>query len=898
MTSAKQRTLLAVLLTEANRPVPSGRLADAAWGESPPAPATLRWHVHHVRQALGGDRLTRRPEGYLLTVHPGELDAERFERLCASAADLDDPARIAEVLGGALALWRGPAYADLPGEAVGEEAARLEELRLRAVEQRAESMLALGRAEETVEGLAAAVAAHPLRERLREQLMRALRLAGRRADALRSYQEARALLAEELGIEPGRGLRELNAEMLREESPVAAGRPAQLPPDVFPFTGRAAELSALDGAPPLIVISGTGGVGKTGLAVHWAHRVADRYPDGQFYVDLRGQAAPLDPADVLERFCNALGVTRLPAGLEERTALYRSLLHDRRMLILLDNAAGAAQVRPLLPGAGGCCVVVTGRRRFDGLVAGEGALPLQLDVLPPQEAAALVARLASRERPEGGARREQEESLSRVAALCDGLPLALRIAGARLATRPGWTVQDMAARLERERRRLDELRAGELDVRAGLELSHRALSGAERTLFERLGLLDLPGGYAPWITAALLDSSTEEAADLLERLADAQLVLPLGTDPAGQERYRFHDLIRLFARERADAAMKPAVRREALSRAFEAFLALAEEAVSRDYLDGFIPFHGEAPRWRPTPEVSATVLAEPLAWLEAERRTLTGLVERSAELGLTTHCWDLALSGVRLYELRGYLDDWRATARLALGACRAHGDRKGENAMLVSLGALATLERRYAEARPLLTEALPEVSGHTRILALVNLASVERRTGRPEAALPLYEEALALVRQTQDPPALGLTLCFMSGVHEDLGRYTEAEELLAGVPTFGIGRIEVEVSTRLGRIALRRGEHARAHELYRTVVEIAGSWGDLAHVAMGLEGKGKALAGMGRTREAAAVLSEAARLSAGVGESARAEEIRGVLDRLTAARADQSEEGRASSSSG
>ncbi|GAA3305497.1 hypothetical protein GCM10020219_000090 [Nonomuraea dietziae] len=234
VTSAKQRTLLAVLLTEANRPVPSDRLADAAWGESPPAPATLRWHVHHVRQALGGDRLTRRPEGYLLTVHPGELDAERFERLCASAADLDDPARIAEVLGEALALWRGPAYADLPGKAVGEEAARLEELRLRAVEQRAESMLALGRAEETVEGLAAAVAAHPLRERLREQLMRVLRLAGRRADALRSYREARELLAEELGIEPGRGLRELNAEMLREESPRAAGRPAQLPPTSSP----------------------------------------------------------------------------------------------------------------------------------------------------------------------------------------------------------------------------------------------------------------------------------------------------------------------------------------------------------------------------------------------------------------------------------------------------------------------------------------------------------------------------------------------------------------------------------------------------------------------------------------------------------------------------------------
>ncbi|MFD1939486.1 BTAD domain-containing putative transcriptional regulator [Nonomuraea mangrovi] len=877
LTSAKQRTLLAVLLAGANRPVPPDRLADAAWGEAPPSPATLRWHVHHLRQALGGDRVTREPGGYLLIVRDGELDAARFEELCARAAG-SGPAEVARLLSEAMGLWRGPAYADLPGDALTEEVARLEELRLLAAEQRAEAMLALDRADELTADLAALVAAHPLRERLRELLMRALRLAGRRADALRVHQEGRDVLVAELGIEPGRRLRELHEEILREEDPVPAVRPAQLPPDVYAFTGRAAELDAMDGDAPLVVISGAGGVGKTGLAVHWAHRAAHRYPDGQLYVDLRGQADPLDPADVLERFSHALGVTRPPSGLDERSALFRSLVRDRRMLILLDNASGAAQVRPLLPGTARCRVVVTGRRRFDGLVAGEGAKPVQLDVLPQGEAAALVARIASREP-------SAERPLSRVAELCDGLPLALRIAGARLATRPGWTAEDLAGRLEEERRRLDELRAGDLDVRAGFELGYRHLPAPERTLFERLGLLDLPGGFAPWIVAALMDVQVEQAGDLLERLADAQLVQPLGADPSGQERYRFHDLIRLFARERATAAMDAPARAAVLGRAFETFLALADEAYSRDYLDGFIPFHGDAPRRRAEPEAVARMLGDPLAWLEAERRTLTGLVARAAELGMTTHCWDLALSGVRLYEISGYLDDWRATTLLALRACRTKSDRRGENAMLVSLGALETIERRYDQARPLLTEALPGLSGHTRILALVNLASVERRTGRAAESLALYDEALALVRESGDAPALALTLCFLSGAYEDLGRYEAAEDLLAGVPALGIGRVEIEVAIRLAKIALRRGDHARAYELFSAVVDKAGGWRDRVNVAMGKEGVGKALAGLGRRREAVEVLTEAIRLSAAVGENARALEIRNFLDALAGDRA-------------
>ncbi|WP_344843695.1 AfsR/SARP family transcriptional regulator [Nonomuraea dietziae] len=588
MTSAKQRTLLAVLLTEANRPVPSDRLADAAWGESPPAPATLRWHVHHVRQALGGDRLTRRPEGYLLTVHPGELDAERFERLCASAADLDDPRPDRRgPRRGARAVARAPPTPTWPTR-------RPSASRRRGWRSCGWPPSSGGRWPCSTSGATARATAelqphllaHPLRERLRELLMRALHQAGRRADALRLYRDGRELLAGELGIEPGGALRELHAEILREEPPPVSVRPAQLPPDVFAFTGRQAELAVLDdlleseGSARVAAVSGVGGVGKTGLAVRWAHRVAHRFPDGQLYADLGGR----DPGEVLERFLAALGVMRVPEGLDQRAALYRGLASSRRLLVLLDNAADSAQVGPLLPASPCCFAVVTGRSRFEGLVAGVGARPVPLEVLSSGQAATLLGRVA---------RVDPDEALA-LAELCDRLPLALRIAGARLVTRPGWTPRRLADRLEQERRRLDELRAGELDVRASFEVSHRDLPAPERVLFELLGLVEAPD-FAPWTAAALMDLPLAEAAELMEQLAEAQLVQQLGFDEAGQERYRFHDLVRIFARERALESMARAEREAALDRVLGCLLALGEEAYLREYAGGFRLARGDAP---------------------------------------------------------------------------------------------------------------------------------------------------------------------------------------------------------------------------------------------------------------------------------------------------------------
>ncbi|MBB3728086.1 AfsR/SARP family transcriptional regulator [Nonomuraea dietziae] len=872
MTSAKQRTLLAVLLTEANRPVPSDRLADAAWGESPPAPATLRWHVHHVRQALGGDRLTRRPEGYLLTVHPGELDAERFERLCASAADLDDPARIAEVLGEALALWRGPAYADLADAApVGIEASRLEELRLAAVERRALALLDLGRDGEATAELQPHLLAHPLRERLRELLMRALHQAGRRADALRLYRDGRELLAGELGIEPGGALRELHAEILREEPPPVSVRPAQLPPDVFAFTGRQAELAVLDdlleseGSARVAAVSGVGGVGKTGLAVRWAHRVAHRFPDGQLYADLGGR----DPGEVLERFLAALGVMRVPEGLDQRAALYRGLASSRRLLVLLDNAADSAQVGPLLPASPCCFAVVTGRSRFEGLVAGVGARPVPLEVLSSGQAATLLGRVA---------RVDPDEALA-LAELCDRLPLALRIAGARLVTRPGWTPRRLADRLEQERRRLDELRAGELDVRASFEVSHRDLPAPERVLFELLGLVEAPD-FAPWTAAALMDLPLAEAAELMEQLAEAQLVQQLGFDEAGQERYRFHDLVRIFARERALESMARAEREAALDRVLGCLLALGEEAYLREYAGGFRLARGDAPRWRLQGEV---LPAHPMGWLAAERATLMAWVRQAAAMGRVAACWDLALFSVRLYELTGNMSDWRESSTIALELCREHGDSYGAAVMLVSLGSLELFEKRYEPARDLLVQALPEIEGPYRALTLGNLGLTERALGAAETALSHMTEAREIALHEGDRATESLMLSHMAAVHHEAGRRDTAQAILGWAATVaeGIRRPQAVIRFIAARMANDRGEYERAERLSAEVLAELATIGDRRLEPSVMAVRARSMRGQGRIEEAAACARDALAMARALGDANAEQEYARLLDSLS-----------------
>ena len=591
----KQQVVLAALLLHANQVVPAGWLVEQLWGTQPPATArkTLQSLVLRLRRALPPGTLLTREPGYLLRVEADQLDLSCFQQLvgeAATAAAEGDSGRAAQRLREALALWRGPALAGVDSDALQQtEVPRLEELRLGALEARVDAELRLGRHAELVGELRALVAEHPLRERFWEQLMLALYRAGRQAEALDAYRQLRRRLVEELGIEPSPPVQRLQREILnaapglaladttaspaegaraRPGQGMAAVVPRQLPPDAASFTGRERELERLcellsgggqRGAVPIVALDGAAGVGKSAVAARAAHQLAGQFPDGQLYADLQGATpglAPLPPLEVLSRFLRAFGVDgqRLPVNVEEAAALFRSLAAGRRLLLVLDNAATAEQVRPLLPASPSCAVLVTSRQLLSGI---HGAEHLHLDVLPADEAVRLLGHLAGPERIAA-----EPEAAVALAQLCGYLPLALRIAGARLAARPAWPVRALVERLADERRRLDELSLGDLAVRTSLQVSYHALDPQVARLFRLLGLLDGPDVGVP-VVAALLDQPVEATEAALERLVDARLLESLAPG-----RYRFHDLLRLFARERAAAEEPPPARAAALTRAF------------------------------------------------------------------------------------------------------------------------------------------------------------------------------------------------------------------------------------------------------------------------------------------------------------------------------------------
>ncbi|MCP3805262.1 NB-ARC domain-containing protein [Allokutzneria sp. A3M-2-11 16] len=452
----KQRVALAILLSRANRPVRTAELVGQLWGDEPPpsAAANLQSYLAGLRKVLedgGAPRLPASRGGYLLRVEPGELDAERFERLAAeggAALAAGEAGLALDRLTRALELWRGAVLEDLPlPPALEAEAARLTQLRLDATEDRFSALLALGRHDVAAAELPPVTSAHPLRERLWELEMRALHRCGRQGDALATYRRAEVLLREELGVEPGAALRELRRRILDGDLSLNPARasavlPRQLPLAVPDFLGREEELARLDAEPgPIVVITGAAGIGKTALALHWAHRAAERFPDGQLHVDLRGGAAPLD---VLTAFLVSLGVpvTEVPASVDAAAALFRSALADRRMLIMVDDADSADQIRPLLPGTAPCTVVVTSRNRLSGLVAVQGASRVELGPLPSADSIALLGRVTGEAlvMTEYGAAEE-------IVRLCGGNPLAVRIAG---ANRCGQSLREHARDLSTE----------------------------------------------------------------------------------------------------------------------------------------------------------------------------------------------------------------------------------------------------------------------------------------------------------------------------------------------------------------------------------------------------------------------------------------------------------------
>ena len=493
-------------------------------------------------------------------------------------------------------------------------------------------------------------------------------------------------------------------------------------------------------------IAGKAGVGKTALAVRVAHRLRPRFPDGQLYVNLRGaEAQALDPAEVLAGFLRALGVEGavIPEGLEERVRLYRSRLADRRVLVVLDNAASEAQVRPLLPGSHGCAVLVTSRARLGGL---EAAHSLTLDVLDPDQAVALLAKLAG-----PGRVAAEPEAAQQIVRLCGWLPLAVRIAGARLAGRPHWRLALLAERLADEHRRLDELATGDLEVRASVALSYHGRGEQERRLFRLLGLLAAPS-FPAWVAAALLDIGLAEAEGLLERLVDAQLVEAAGQDQAGQLRYRLHDLLRVYARERLHAEEPASAQQASLERVLQAYLTLAEQADALLEPSGLNHYGGDPARGPRDHPAAAIVERDPLGWLEAERASLVAAVEQACDAGLGELGWRLADALAGFFQLRAHWDDWQHTHALALAAARRAGDRDAEGRVLASLADLhvvsAARSRTPAAAcsRAWRRSGRP-ATGVGSCRACWASAAIDRRQGRFGDAAARFEQSLAGFRE-------------------------------------------------------------------------------------------------------------------------------------------------------
>jgi DNA-binding SARP family transcriptional activator len=804
--SPVMRGLLGVLLLAGGRPLTTEQLIDLVWADR--ADRTGRGSVQAAVSRLR-DWLGRLPggappieydgAGYRLVVPAEAVDLGRFWSLVNQAAK-SDAARRCELLDTALGLRRGPILADL--DRSGALVHEAEDGIRRAAVAFAEAAVAAGRPGSAIPRLSTLAEEHPLDESLQASLIELLSVDGRPADALRHYQKVRERINDEIGVEPGARVRRAYLTVLardRDHVPgplveTAMPSPAQLPPGLADFTGRDAQVELLSaaleetGTPAVAAISGMGGVGKTALAVHVAHRLAARFTGGQLYADLGNGA---EPAQVLGGFLAALGIAAhaIPEPLEERTALFRSLLAGRRVLVLLDNAASERQVRPLLPGAPGSALIVTSRARLAGL---ESARPIELEVFDAHEATGLLARIAGAQRIAA-----EPEAAAEIARLCAYVPLAVRIAGARLAGRRHWNLADLATRLGDERRRLDELSAGDLAVRAGFAISYARLPAVTRDLFRRLGLLNV-ADFGGWVAAALLDASTESAQTHLETLVDAHFLTVGGIDPTGRLRYRFHDLVRLYARERAQDEDPPGVRTAALTRAFGAWLALSERAAEQMPGPCYAAIHGDAPRW-PLPEaLTGVVLRDPSAWFDAEWAALVATAAQAGELGLDEFAWDLAACLEKYFDVRVMTAEWRATHERAMELCRSTGNRRGEAVLLRGLIEVTTwtsedpsgtaMATMYERSRRLLTmfEELGEPRGMSD--ALVNCAWSLVAEGDPDEALAVAGRALTLARD-----------------HDHLGGQARAHHLM-GIAC-GTPRIEdaIEHLTRTLQLARELG---------------------------------------------------------------------------------------------
>jgi DNA-binding SARP family transcriptional activator/Tfp pilus assembly protein PilF len=926
----RQQAVLGILAMRANRVISRGELVDAVWGQDPPASAEggIYTYVAGLRRVIEPNRSLRGPgrvlvssgAGYVLHLVPGQPDAVAFEQDLGRARQMrktGDLAGAVVALNSALSLWRGIAFAGVPGPFAETERVRLGELRSNAAEERADVLLSLGRHEEVLPDLTAMVADHPLRERMRGLLMIALYRCGRHAEALRVFAEGRRVLAEELGIDPGSDLFRIHQQVLTMDPALAAPHdpalelldgdaagtssalddgyrrpraegmvtpvPAQLPLDAPGFSGRHEELGTLQAmlpaksggsgearpetgngeTVPIVVISGTAGTGKTALAVRFGRQVARRFPGGQLYVNLRGldpATPPMKPAEALRFFLDALGVPpyRIPADTEGRSALFRSLLDGKRMLIVLDNARNGAQVRPLLPGSPGCLVVVTSRSEMTGLVAAEGAVPLTLDVLSHAEAQEMLARRLGQDRTTAEA-----EAADEIISSCARLPLALSIAIGRAVGRPKRPLTELAAELRDARGRLDALEADDAvtNVRAVLSWSYDQLSGPAARMFRLLGVHPGPD-ISLSAAASLAGIARADAGAALRELTRTHMVAEYL--PA---RFTFHDLLRAYAADQAERHDPEAERQAAMHRVLDHYLHTAMAASHR-----FSPFRAPLQLAAPQPGVLPADVADKeqaMAWFDAEAPVLLALIAFADAGGYDAHAWELPWTLGPFFNRRGRWHDYTATQQTALASARrlgdtlalahAHhllghvqsqvgdyeaadpnfrqaldlfrelGDRPNEAVVLNGLAGMLEKQERYPEALAVALDAL-------RMLKAVGhwwtQATLENGVGWLYAHLGQYDQAL-----THCQRALAL--------HRDSGHRSGTADTL---DSLGF------VYLQLGDIAQAKAHYTRAIEAYREISAAFGEGNSLAGLGDALLAEGDPVAAATAWREAIAIL--------------------------------------------
>ncbi|MEV6170825.1 BTAD domain-containing putative transcriptional regulator [Streptomyces sp. NPDC051954] len=918
--SPQQRVVLAVLLLRRGRPVTVAEFVDAVWGEAPPpaAVSVLRTYASRLRKLLEEERgvggpprvLVSAADGYLLRVPERAVDLGVFEQRVAEGRKqraAGELAAAADLLRAGLAQWEGVPLAGIPGPLAEVERSRLAEERLTVLESCLEIEVELGQLGEAVPRLISLTGEYPLREELCRLLMLAFYRSGRQAEALAAYRRTRGTLVAEVGVEPGVSLRDLHdrilaadASLLPERSgpqqrlssrePGAAGQvagPAQLPADLPTFTGREDELKQVRTLGPdtttsstVTVISGMAGIGKTALAVHWAHRIAGHYPDGQLYVNLRGfdpTGAVVSSSEAIRAFLDALGVPpqTIPGSLDAQTALYRSLLADQRVLVLLDNARDTEQVRPLLPGSADCLAIVTSRSQLAGLVTREGAQPLTLGPLPPAEAHDLLARRV------GAVRLTAEpQAANEIIECCGRLPLALAVVAARAATNPGFTLATVAGELREGRGNLDALTGGDptSDVRTVFSWSYDALSAPAARLFRLLGLhcgMDISGHAA----AALAGLPLRETRGLLAEITRAHL---LNEHTPG--RYTLHDLLRVYAAERVAAQEPPKERDRAVERLAHLYLHTAAAVYGH-----VSPSHRPFPLGPPPPEcepLTFTSRGQALRWCEIERSNFVATVHQAAGMHRPDLAWQLTSSLWGFSYLRGHLNDWLNIAQASLESARKAEDPWGEAWSLIEVAVAHTTTRRFEESIANYREALAlyqqlgDPYGSAQAVSGLGVAYLQ--AGQLDDALDYLNRALALSRANGDEWVEGIALAQLGEACHRLGRTDEAidylRRALVVLRATGYRWVEGVALDVLGVVLHQRLRHDESmeslHQALEIMREVGNSWGEadaLDHLGDALWDKSRPAAARTRWQQALALLQESDR--------PEAEAVRGKLRR-------------------